>query len=83
MQTVVLRRFIADCRKRGYHTVIEVRVRPCSSCGHRKFRRVRRQGIVDSLMVMLKLYPWECENCQHRTYSRRRDSHQVKGHSVA
>ena len=61
----------------------EVRVRPCSSCGHRKFRRVRRQGLVDSLMVWLKLYPWECESCQHRTYSRRRDAHQVNGHSVA
>ena len=62
---------------------IEVKVRPCSSCGHRKFRRVRRAGLVDSLMVMLRLYPWECESCQHRTYSRRRDAHQVKGHSVA
>jgi hypothetical protein len=61
----------------------EVRVQPCSSCGHRKFRRVRRAGVLDSLMVMLKLYPWECESCQHRTYSRRRDSHQVKGQSVA
>lgn len=38
---------------------------------------------MDSLMVLLKLYPWECESCQRRTYSRRRDVRQVKGHSVA
>ncbi len=61
----------------------EVFVRPCSNCGHHKFRRVRRQGLVDGLMVLLKLYPWECESCQHRTYSRRRDEHHTKGHGVA
>ena len=63
--------------------VTEVIVRPCSNCGHHKFRRVRREGLVDSLMVMLGLYPWECESCQHRRYSRRRDARHAKGHSVA
>jgi len=80
---MVLSRFIAIPGQRRYDGGIEVDVRPCSSCGHRKFRRVRRSGVVDRLMVLLKLYPWECESCQHRTYSRRRDSQQVKGHIVA
>jgi hypothetical protein len=69
--------------RQGYDELTGGIVRPCSNCGHRKFRRVRRVGLVDGLMVMLGLYPWECENCQHRTYSRRRDPHHVKGHSVA
>jgi hypothetical protein len=58
-------------------------MRACSSCGHHKFRRVRREGIVDGLMVLLKLYPWECESCQRKTYSRRREMQQVKSHHAA
>lgn len=59
----------------SYHEAIEVDVHPCSRCGHRSFRRVARRGILASVLVLFRLYPWECESCQHRTYSRQRDAH--------
>lgn len=59
----------------SYHHGIEVSVQPCSNCGHPKFRRVKRKGLLDSMMALIKLYPWECENCEHKTYSRQRDAH--------
>lgn len=74
--TCVLPTIVTRSGRVSYDRRTEVHVRPCSNCGHRKFRRVRRQGLLDSMMVLLRLYPWECESCQHRMYSRRRDVHE-------
>lgn len=39
---------------------------PCPKCGTPRTARVKRQGLVQSLILhRFGLYPWECSGCRH------------------
>jgi hypothetical protein len=57
-------------RKRGITTAVNkdahVPQRRCSRCGCKQIRRSRRRNQWEWLLRAIRLYPYRCEDCNHR-----------------